>query len=117
MVDFKKYFLEYFKGNPITNPNPKNGKRLHVDPGTRKNINYVNKEYKHKHPLIDNITSGRADNVSLKGSPLTALLNTYDTHFEPGTKILGNSNVEAEMFEDEEGVPCAILKRRKQNAM
>jgi hypothetical protein len=116
MVDFKKYFLEYFKGNPITNPNPA-GKNPHIDPSKRIHVNTQPKEHKHNHPLVDNITSGRANNVSLKGGPLTALLNTYETHFEPGTKVLGNSNVEAEMFEDEEGVPCAILKRRKQNAM
>lgn len=89
-----------------------NDKDIHKDPGSRKHANIIRKEYKHKHPLIDSISSGRANNVSLKGEPLNVLLQTYQTNFQPGSKTLGNSNVEVEMYEDEEGVRCGILRRK-----
>ena len=118
MLRYKEYFLEYHKNNnEVTNPRIINGKNPYIDPSERKNGNIIKKEYKHKHPVVDSITSGRANNVSLKGLPLEALLKTYNTHFEQGTKVLGNSDVEAELYEDEEGIPCAILKRRKTNVV
>jgi len=117
MLVFKKYFLEYYKGDPLTRATPRNGKNPHIDVSARKHANVVKKEYKHKHPIVDAISSGRANNVSMKGMPLDALLKAYDTHFNIGTKTLGNSKVEAEMFEDEEGVRGAILRRKKTNGL
>ena len=35
----------------------------------------------------------------------------------PTHRLLGNSKVEAEMFEDEEGVRGAILRRKKTNGL
>jgi hypothetical protein len=118
MVRYSEYFLEYNKGNQIFNlKNPRNGKDVHIDPSARKHATTTPQEYKHKHPLIDNITSNRANNVSIKGLPLTALLKTYNTHFETGVKSLGNSGVEADLYEDEEGIPCATLRRKEKNAV
>lgn len=113
MLSYKKYFLEYYKGDELTNPRMSNTKDPHIDPSERVHANATKQEYKHKHPIIDNITSGRANNVSMKGQVLIDLLNTFNTHFESGiSKSLGNSNVEANMYEDEQGMPCAILKRK-----
>ena len=43
--------------------------------------------------------------------PLHSALDTYQVDFSHGiTKNLGNSGVEVEMFEDEEGNHCGMLK-------
>ena len=40
-------------------------------------------------------------------------LAVYKVDYKPGsTKTLGNSNVEVEMFEDEEHNQCGMLRRR-----
>lgn len=114
MIRFREYFLEYFKGNKILNPNPVNGKNIHKDAGSRVHVNTVPKEYKHKHPIIDSICTGRANNVQIAGQPLLQILSLYNTGFTPGVVTLGNSNVEAEMYEDEEGRQVGILRNRKQ---
>lgn len=118
MIKYREYFLEYFKGNKILNPNPTNGKNLYKDPGSRINPNYVNKEYKHKHPVVDSICTNKANNVQMAGQPLLQILSLYGTAFTPGVAVLGNSDVEVEMCEDEEGQQIGILRRRvKTNAV
>lgn len=114
MLAFKNFFLEYYKGNPITNPNTGlSSKRAHIDPSARIHGNIVKKEFKHKHPVVDSICSGKSNNVQIAGQPLIHILALYDTQFEPGVKILGNSDVEVEMYEDEEGQQRGILRNRK----
>ena len=47
------------------------------------------------------------------GAPLHDTLNVYQVDYAPGiSKSLGNSGVEVEMFEDEEGNHCGMLKRK-----
>lgn len=118
MLAFKKFFLEYYKGDPITNPNAGlSGKRAHVDPSTRVHGNIVRKEFKHKHPVVDSICSGKANNIQMAGQPLLHVLSLYDTQFTPGVKVLGNSDVEVEMYEDEEGQKGILRNRKKGNAV
>lgn len=111
MVNFKTYILEYFKGNPITNPKMRNTKdpnRAHL----RKNVAQHTINHQHKHPLVASVVDGKANNVSVAGTPLLNLLNTYNTQFEPGVKTLGNSNVEIEMNQDEKGNRYGIVRRK-----
>jgi hypothetical protein len=112
MVNFKTYILEYFKGNPITNPkmsNTKDPNRAHL----RKNVAQKVVNHQHKHSLVASVADGKANNVSVAGMPLINLLNTYDTLFEPGIKTLANSNVEIEMNQDEKGNKYGIVRRKK----
>ena len=119
MTGFKEYFLEYRKGDnaKLLNPNPRNGKNAHIPTDARKNPNVIVKTYKHKDSLVDRITAGQANNVQLKGQPVSNLLKKYDTHFEPGIKSLGNSGVEAVLSVDSGGIPRAILRRKKKNVL
>ncbi len=119
MIRYREYFLEYFKGNKILNPNAGlSSKRAHIDPSARVNLNFVKKTYKHKHPVIDSICTGKADNVKMAGQPLLRILSLYGTAFTPGVMVLGNSDVEAEMYEDEEGQQVGVLRNRnKGNAV
>lgn len=120
MITFKEYLVEY-----ATKQNSQlfgiaklragtNGKLLD-NPHNRKHVNAFKKEYSHKHPVIDNICRGKSNNVQLAGPPLLSILDLYNTQFEPGVKTLGNSNVEVEMYEDEEGLQRGILRNRKKN--
>jgi len=120
MITFKEYLVEY-----ATKQNSQlfgiaklragtNGKLLD-NPHNRKHVNAFKKEYSHKHPVIDNICRGKSNNVQLAGPPLLSILDLYNTQFEPGVKTLGNSNVEVEMYEDEEGNQRGILRNRKKN--
>ncbi len=117
MIAFKKYFLEYYKGNPVTNPNyGVTSKRVNVDPSIRKHSNAVKQEFKHKHPIVDSICLGKSNNVKVAGQPLLQILTLYSTQFEPGIKTLGNSDVEVEMYEDEEnGHQVGILRNKKKS--
>ena len=112
MIAFKDFIIEYYKGDPIVNPRMTNGK----DPNrvlSRINQNTVNKTYKHKDPVIDNIVSGKAQVLKLSGQPLMTLLAKYDVTFSPGeTKVLGNSAVEVEMSEDVLGNTGVFRKRK-----
>lgn len=118
MISFKEYLLEYAKKqnsqflNITTLKAPNNGKSF-GNALTRKHTNTLRKEYTHKHPIIDGICTGKSNNVQLAGPRLLSILNLYSTDFEPGVKTLGNSDVEVEMFEDEEGVEIGILRKRK----
>lgn len=118
MIAFKDFIIEYYHKdldvaqitNPrMTNSNGKSYERAHM----RKNQNTVNKTYKHKDPVIDNIITGKAQVLKLSGQPLMALLAKYDVTFSPGeTKVLGNSAVEVEMSEDVLGNTGVFRKRK-----
>jgi hypothetical protein len=120
MITFREYLVEY-----ATKQNSQlfgiaklrsgtNGKLLD-DPHNRKHKNAFKKEYSHKHPVIDSICNGKSNNVQIAGQPLLSILSLYGTQFEPGIKTLGNSDVEVEMYEDEEGLQRGILRNRKKN--
>lgn len=123
MISFKEYLIEYAtKQNSqffdiVKLKAPNNGKSFDNAHG-RKHANTIKKEYSHKHPIIDSICTGKSNNVQLAGPRLMSILGLYNTAFEPGLKTLGNSDVEVEMFEDEEGVQVGILRnRKKQNGL
>ena len=120
MINFKEYLIEYagkekaafFGISKLKAGN--NGKRLD-DPYNRKHKNAFAKTYNHKHPVINNICQGKSNNVQMMGQPLLSVLALYGVNFEPGIKTLGNSDVEVEMYEDEEGTQRGILRNRKKN--
>jgi len=120
MISFKEFLAEYAsKENALFFGISKlksgiNGKTLD-DPHNRKHKNAFAKTYKHKHPLINSICQGQANNVQLAGKPLLSLLSLYNVEFQPGVKTLGNSNVEVEMLVDERGLQRGILRNRKKN--
>ncbi len=108
-------FKEYYQGNHMMHANAtsvcKGGKSI-MRSG-RKHENLTRKEYKHKCPHVKNLINGGAGSINLLGQPLMNSLQMYGMEFEPGTvKGIGNSDVEIEMFENEEGQPQAILRRK-----
>ena len=110
MVTYKDYLVEYFKGDPIMNPRMSNGK----DPNRigRVHLNTKRKEYSHKDNIVDKIISGKLNKIKLVGVSLQNLLSKYNLEFEPGaTKVLGNSQVEVEMFANEFGQAGIFRKR------
>ena len=123
MISFKEYLIEYATRHDsqlfgiVKLKAPNNGKSFD-NAHSRKHVNTFRKEYTHKHPIIDSICTGKSNNVQLAGPRLMSILGLYNTAFEPGLKTLGNSDVEVEMFEDEEGVQVGILRnRKKQNGL
>ena len=122
MVTFSDYLLEYTKDKEKSlffgiskmkhGNNGKDWNRAHE----RKHINTVTKEYNHKHPIINSICQGKADNVPVTGVILNIILKLYNMLFEPGLKTIGNSDVEIEMFEDEEGRQHGRLNNKKKKA-
>jgi len=47
------------------------------------------------------------------GRPLLDTLAAYEVDYKPGvTNSLGNSGVEVQMFEDNEGSPCGMLRKK-----
>jgi hypothetical protein len=123
MINFKEYLTEYASKQNSQFLNiaklkaPNNGKSFD-NAFNRKHANTIKKEYSHKHPIIDGIVTGKSNNVQLVGPRLMSILGLYGTQFEPGVKTLGNSDVEVEMFEDEEGKQIGILRnRKKQNGL
>jgi hypothetical protein len=123
MVTFRDYLLEYAKkedsiffGISKLKAHTKNGAHNGKDYNrahTRKHINTVAKEYNHKHPIINSICQGKADNIPVIGSNLNSILNLYNMVFEIGLKTIGNSGVEIEMSEDEEGRQRGMLRNKK----
>ena len=111
--NFKTYF-EYYQGDPIMNPKMRNGKDPNRVGLTKKHLNTVPKNYSHDCPHVRNLINGGAHQIKLMGAPLHDTLNVYQVDYAPGvTKTLGNSKVEVEMFEDEEGNHCGMLKKRE----
>ena len=111
--NFKTYF-EYYQGDPIMNPKMRNGKDPNRVGLTKKHLNTVPKNYSHGCPHVRNLINGGAHQIKLMGAPLHDTLNVYQVDYAPGvTKTLGNSKVEVEMFEDEEGNHCGMLKKKE----
>ena len=107
MVTFK----EYYQGDKYMSAIQRTGKSLYggVD---RKHQNNVKKEYKHKCPHVSNLLNGAAHQIKLTEQPLLQTLGIYGVDYASGkTKNLGNSGVSVQMFEDEEGNRCGILKK------
>ena len=106
-------FLEYFQGNPIMNPKMRNGKDPNRIGLNKKHLNSVKQDYQHKCPHVSNLVNGGAHQIKLMGMPLHNTLDMYEVDFNPGVaKTLGNSGVEVEMYEDEEGTHCGMLKKK-----
>jgi len=112
---YMRTFKEYYQGNQIMNANAtsvRKGSKSMMRAG-RKHENLTRKEYNHKCPHVRNLMTGGAGSINLLGQPLINSLQLYGMEFEPGTvKGIGNSDVEIEMFENEEGQPQAILRRK-----
>lgn len=103
-------FLEYFKGDPLLNPNFKNGKnpnRVH----TRKHANTQPKTYKNMHPSVEAVARGQSNNVTLMGPRLQQLLKMYNITFQPGTKGLGRTHAVLVMSNNG-GVPKGVITRK-----
>ena len=108
-----KTFFEYYQGNPIMNPHMKSGKNVNRLGLTKKHLNTLPKQYNHQCPHVNNLMNGSASQIKLMGQPLMNTLAVYKVDYKPGTiKTLGNSNVEVEMFEDNEHNQCGMLRRR-----
>lgn len=109
-------FYEYAKTSGILHGKPNNGKSIMR--GGRKHQNLIAKEYQHKEPIVNKIVAGKANKVHISGTPLMNILRNYDTEFEIGTKVLGNSGCMITMFTDQTGAKRAILSnRKKQNGL
>ena len=108
-----KTFFEYYQGEELLNPHMRVGKNINRVGLSKKHLNTVPKQHKHACPHVRNLVNGGAHQIKLMGMPLHDSLDKYQVDFSPGvTKTLGNSGVEVEMFEDEEGNHCGILKNR-----
>jgi hypothetical protein len=122
MVTFKDYLLEYASKEKSKffgiskMKSGLNGKDWN-NPHGRKHANTIAKTYKHKHPIVDRVVQGQANNVPVSGSVLDQILGLYDTDFDIGKKSLGNS-VEITMSTDNKGNPKAIISKKvKQNGL
>jgi len=112
---YMQTFKEYYQGNQIMNANATSVRRggKSIMRTGRKHENIKRKEYSHKCPHVRNLMNGGAGSINLLGQPLMNSLQLYGMEFEPGSvKGIGNSDVEIEMFENEEGQPQGILRRK-----
>ena len=111
MVTFK----EYYQGDNMMNANAvstQTGGKSIMRTG-RKHENLKRKEYKHKCPHVTNLLNGSSGQITLAGPILDNALQLYGMEFQPGvTTGIGNSGVELQMFEDEEGQAIGILKKK-----
>ena len=108
-----KTFFEYYQGDPIMNVHMKNGKNVNRVGATKKHLNTLPKQYRHACPHVKNLINGSATQIKLAGQPLFNSLKAYQVDYAPGvTKGLGNSGVEVEMYEDEEGNQCGMLRKK-----
>ena len=109
---YKDFLLEYRK---TSDPSvfTTNGKSMSTGVD-RKHLNTKRKEYNHKHPLVNQMTSGAATVVPLAGARLMSILQQYNITFAPGkTKTLGNSGAQVQMYTDVSGKPAGKMIRRK----
>ena len=108
-----KTFFEYYQGDPIMNPHMRSGKNINRVGLNKKHLNTLPKQHNHKCPHVSNLVNGSAHQIKLMGQPLLDTLDVYDVVYKPGvTNGLGNSGVEVEMFEDNEGTPCGMLRKK-----
>tara|TARA_R110000772_G_scaffold219931_1_gene330496 strand:+ start:33 stop:368 length:336 start_codon:yes stop_codon:yes gene_type:complete len=111
-MTYKRFVLEYYKGDPLLNP--KMGSKTNKDPNNvlqRKHANTVNKEYDHKHPIVDKICRGGANNVPVQGQVLQSVLKAYGMAPEVGSKVLGNSQVSITIKNTPRGLMGTLNKR------
>jgi hypothetical protein len=108
-------FKEYYQGDNAMNANAvsaQTGCKSIMRTG-RKHENLVRKEYKHKCPHVTNLINGGAGRITLAGPMLDNALQLYGMEFQPGvTNGIGNSQVEIQMFEDEEGQQIGVLNKK-----
>jgi hypothetical protein len=101
-------FLEYYKGDKYLRATISNGKD--INSFDRKHINTKPKKYIHKSSIVDTATNTPRLVV---GNVLQKLLADYNTEFAKDTvKVLGNSDVEIEMFIDANGQMCGKVRKR-----
>ena len=108
-------FQEYYNGDNMMNANAVSVKQggKSIMTGDRKHQNLKRQEYQHKCPHVSNLVNGSASQIKLMGRPLLDTLAAYAVDYKPGvTNTLGNSGVEVQMFEDNEGTPCGMLKKK-----
>lgn len=110
-MTYKEFFLEYYKGNSILNPDlTGNGKKLDRI-NSRKNPNTKPNEYTNMHPDVDAVAKGRKDNKVLMGARLQNLRKQYNITFKPGTKSLGRTHAVLVMKQTPHG-PMGTIKRK-----
>mgnify|MGYP003651716218 CR=1 FL=1 len=108
-----KTFFEYYQGDPIMNVHMKNGKNVNRVGLAKKHLNTLPKQYSHDCPHVRNLVNGSATQIKLAGQPLLNTLGMYEVDYKPGaTKGLGNSGIEVQMYEDEEGNQCGMLRKK-----
>lgn len=114
MVTFK----EYYQGpkemsSMVTSLTEPGGNGKSIMRTGRKHENLKRQEYNHKCPQVNNLINGNARQIKLVGQPLLNALAVYGVDFKPDCcKGLGNSGVEVEMYEDEEGNACGLLIKK-----
>jgi len=108
-----KTFFEYYQGDPIMNVHMKNGKNVNRVGLSKKHLNTLPKQYSHDCPHVRNLINGSASQIKLMGQPLFNSLKVYQVDYAPGvTKGLGNSGAEVQMFDDEDGNQCGMLRKK-----
>ena len=107
-----KVFLEYYKGNPIMNPNSGLTNKDPNRANSRKNINTVNKPVKSAHPMVDKVVNGSSNNVKISGQELKKVADIYGIDLSPGKKGLGNSKAMIEIGTGPDGQLTGIITRR-----
>jgi len=118
MTSFKRFFLEYYKGDPILNPKMVNGK----DPnraltGQRKHVTSVKKEEEYADPLVKSVALGHANEQLVPYNRLMKILSIYKIDPETGIKTLGNSKVEVVLDYGSDGKLMGKLRRRAKNVL
>lgn len=105
-------FLEYFQGDPIMAPDQSCGGKNVNNVLDRKNVNTVNKQYRHKHPLVDKIVRGTLTTKNLNNRELRELVKAYNIDLSPGQRVLGNSSVLLTIKSDQQGILIGTLSKR-----
>lgn len=111
MTTFQEFFLEYRK---VTDPTifTSNGKSMYTG-ASRKHLNTVRKEYKHKDPAVNQIVSGSTPTMIVAGNKLTSLLQQYGITFKAGVvKTLGNSGAQIQLSIGTNGQPQGKLIKK-----
>ena len=110
MKTFEQFFLEYYEGDPILNPNFNKGKDVNRI-NSRKNMNTKPIEYSHMSPDVEAVAKGRSKGIVLKGPRLQNLLKQYNIVFQPGTKGLGRTHAVLVMRMGPDGPEATITPK------
>ena len=105
-------FKEYWKQNPILNPKMKNTKDPNRVGPEKKSMSVVAKHYQFKDPSVTQIKQGELKQQLLQGDALHKILQKYNTQFEVGEKVLGNSEIKIRMYIDGRGKKIGALEKR-----